>query len=332
MLALLPLLPLDAPAGPYLDSLKANIFNTGQVLLFNDRFEGVQALYDGYIEVYPDDPAGYLFKAAALMGEMADREENLYPESFRSLIDSVERKVERQIDTCSGRTQAWFCLFRGHAKAYRSLWEARFGSFITAVKLGVDARADYTEGLRADSSLYDLYLGLGSYHYWKSARAGLLGFLRLLKNEKVRGISELRLAADSSLISREGARSALAWVWLDAKEYDSVIAAAGELAASYPEGKSFLWPLASAWFLSERYDQALQVYRTLRQRLAVLPGNCYNLIECDYHICRCLEKLRLKDEARQAALAVGEYYDDIPQDVRRRQRKKMVYLLRRARD
>jgi len=314
----------------YMDSIRTGMLREGQELLFNDRFSAVDSLYDSYIEAYPDDPAGYLFKAAALIGEMADQEQNLYPELSGQLLDSVEVLVTRSLDTCSNEVRAWMYLMLGHAKAYRSLWESRFGSAFAAIKLGFAARSAYTRGLEADSSLYDLYFGLGCYHYWKSARAGLLRWFRNLKNEKDKGIAELYLAADSSLLSREVSRSALIWIWLEEKEYDSAIVISREFLEYYPDGKSFLWPLATACYKLKNYESALEAYRRLRARIAQAPGNFYNLIECDHNISRCLEKLDRRKEARRHAQKIMTYYDVIPKSTLNRQRTKTVYLLRLA--
>lgn len=314
----------------YLDSTKVQALTEGQMLLFNDRFSTVDSLYDSYIAEYPNDPAGYLFRAAALMGMMADREEKIQVEKFKALLDSVESITDKAIDSCDEQTRAWLYLMKGHAKAYRSLWESRFGSFLSAVKLGFSARSEYSNGLRADSTCYDLYLGLGTYHYWKSAKGGLLRFLRILKNEKDKGIEELYLAADSSLLSRDAARSALIWVYLDRKQYDSVVTIAGEFVSRFPYGKSFLWPLATAHHSRKQYQEALATYQKIRKHTEVESGNYFNLIECDYYICRCLEKLDRQREAIREARQVSRYYNSIPGNTRERQRTKLVYLLRLA--
>lgn len=328
--ALLAFSPIDSTANTYLNSQKIDILIEGQRLLFNDRFSTVDSLYDVYISNYPGDPAGYLFKAAALMGEMTDREENLYPDLFKTLLDSVEALIARQLDSCSSETSAWMYLYSGHARAYRSLWESRFGSFFSAVKHGFAARSEYDKGLKADSTRYDLYLGLGSYHYWKSAKGGLLRFFRILKNEKDKGVRELHLAEDSSLLSQELARSALIWVWLDKKEYDSVISIASEFVRKYPDGKSFLWPLATACYKDKNYARALETYQKLRERIETAPGNLYNLIECDYYLCQCLEKLGRKNDARKQARKFEEYHDSISKNIRKRQRRNIAYIRRLA--
>ena len=187
------------------------------------------------------------------------------------------------------------------------------------------------DGLRADSTLYDLYLGLGSYHYWKSAKAGILRWILLFKDERDKGIAELKLAADSAQLFREAARSALIWAWLNEKQYDSTVAIASEFAARYPNGKSFLWPLAEAYLKSRRYIDALTIYEDLRNRLEPDPGNYYNLIEVDSRIARCYEELRRIDDAADVGKRARTYLDDIPSNTRQRQRSNLKYLKRLAR-
>ncbi len=317
-------------ADSYMDDSRIGALMRAQDFLFDDRFDAADSIYTAMINESPRDPAGYIFRAGGLLAQMNDREENLRGALFSDLLDSVEIFSEAILDTCNDRTAAWMHLFRGHSRAYRSLWEARFGSVLKALRVGLSSNDEYERGLICDSSLYDLYAGLGSYHYWKSSRAGLLRTLGLFRNEKERGITELYLAVDSSVLHRESAHSALAWVWLDRDRYDSVIAIASDFAARYDKGKTFLWPLAQAYYLQEDYQHALEIYRMIRSRLLDCPGNYFNLIECDYYICQCHNWLLREDRAIAAARRIHEYRDLIPDKTFGRQRSKVRFLERMA--
>lgn len=332
LLVVIPLLSPSAALGDgYMDSVKTAMLIDAQKLLLNDRFSAADSLYEIIIGRYPDDPDGYFFRAAALMNEMTDREENLHEDRYLRLLDTVEYLAERKIPGSSPRTRAWMYLFSGHARAYRSIWQSRFGSFLSALKTAFDARDQYEKGLEADSTLADLYLGLGSYHYWKSAKAGVLRWVGIFKNQKEQGLEELRYAAGHSLLSKEPARAALVWVRLDMKQYDSAIAVASTGVEKYPEGKSLLWPLAQAYYLKKDFTEALRVYRQLRDKISPDPGNYYNLIECDYYIYQCLENLEKNDEARTAARRTREYIKQIPKETYKRQRSHLDELKRAAR-
>ncbi len=315
----------------YLNDGKRELAIGVQQAIYNDDFVIADHLGRLLGERYPGDPMGAFSRAAVLLGEMFDREESIESERFFDLLDTADSLASQIIDTASPGTAAWMAFYRGHVRSYRALWESRFGSSIRAIRLGYAARSEYERGLEYDSSCYDLYLGLGLYHYWKSAKGGILRRLRILKNEMERGIAELRLAADSSAISREAARSSLIWVWLDRQQYNSAMAVSEEMADRFPEGKLFLWPLAEAYFRSKSYQQATEVYQRLRHMLTADPGNYYNLVECDYRLYECYDELGLDDEARSVARRASEYSDEMPKDTRRRQRSKMASLGRAAR-
>ncbi len=317
-------------ADSYLTDGKKEMLLTAQEHLLNDRFESAHATLDSLIDRDSSDPVGYLYKAAVYLGQMTDAEQELHTETFKALIDTVFTLASHRTDSARVREAAWMKLCEGHAHAYRSLWESRFGSFTSALKHAFRGKSSYEDGLRFDSTLYDLYGGLGMYHYWKSAKAGILRWIGVFKNDKEKGIEELYLAADSSLLSHDIARNALIWIWLDMGRYDSVITACREQMNLFPDGKLFLWPLAQAYFEKKQFHLAAETYASLRTRLAELPGNYFNLVECDYRLNRCYDKLDMDELAIVTAKRVENYYDSIPDRTRRKQRSKLNFLRRVA--
>ncbi len=319
-----------ASAESYPDEPTKEILLQAQEHLFNDSFDSAHLLLDSLIDRSTDDPLGYLFKAAVYLGQMTDAEEEIHTAEFKSLLDTIETLASERMEGTTPRDSAWMHLCLGHAQAYRSLWESRFGSFTSALKQAFEAKSSYEEGLKADSTLYDLYGGLGMYHYWKSAKAGILRWFRIFKDDKQKGIDELLLAADSSQLSGHISRNALVYIWLDKKEYDSVIVICREMLERFPDGKLLLWPMASAYFEKEDYHKAVETYRKLRSKLTDSPGNYYNLIECDHNLNRCYDKLKLEKEAIMSARAVNDYYDSVSDKIKRRQRSKLDFLRRYA--
>ena len=317
-------------AQPYMNNERVHSILRAQEYLFNDRFAQADSVYQEYINDRPSDPAGYLFRAGALFALMSDREENFREDQFKHLLDTVEVLTSQVIDTCCAETTAWMYLLRGHTRSYRSLYESRFGSPMVALQYGLSSIDEYEAGLKANCSLIDLYAGIGSYHYWKSAKAGVLKWVGIFKNEKDKGIDELRYAADSSLLHRELARSGLVWIHLDQKAYDSTIALARQLVERYPHGKTFLWPLAQALYRQMNYHQAAEVYEQIRHRLAASPGNYYNVIQCDFHIAKCYNWLSDRPKTGMVASRLEKYYALIPDHTLRRQQAKLIFLKRIA--
>lgn len=315
-------------ADEYLTETKKELILTAQEYLFNDNFMLAREVLDSLIRSNPDDPIGYLYKAAVYLGEMTDTEKNLFPDHFKRLIDTAAVLAEKNIDPAQPTYSAWMYLCLGHSSAYKSLWESRFGSFTSALKYGLKAKSAYADGLAFDSTVFDLYGGLGMYHYWKSVKAGFLRWIGIFKNDKQKGIDELYLTMDSSIISKDIAHNALIWIWLDKKEYDSVIVICNEMLNIYPYGKMFLWPLARAYFKKKIYHKSLEIYLLLKKKILISPGNYFNLVECDYNLHRCYKEMKRDEKAKQIALELVDYYEKIPPKIRWRQRSKIAYLKR----
>lgn len=311
---------------PYLTPARQHFLVAVQKLLFDNRFVEADSVIAAYRQSAPFDPTGILFQAGSLVTQMTDREEEISPDLFKALIDSCLKLTDDILDLGTPRERAWRYLIRGHAHAYRSIYSSHFGSFTAAIDHGFDAKGEYQRGLKADSTLYDLYFGLGSYHYWKSAKAGFLRWIGIFSNDKDKGIRELRLAADSSLVSREAATNALIWVYFDNDQFEEAKSLVDSAMHRYPNGKAFLWPLAKALYEKKEFAAASTTFAELRRRLTNQPGNYYNLIECDYYLTKCHDRLKQNDLAKSAAGQFVEYYDRLTHEVLERQRENLSYL------
>jgi hypothetical protein len=298
------------------------------VMLGGD-WPGAYDIFESLQDTDSTDPAGYLFRAAVRQAETIDREESLYGHELKTLLDSVELHARERMKSCPRADSAVYYLYLGHAYAYRSLKEARFGSKLSALSDGLKAKGRYMDGLKADSTFYDLYLGLGSYHYWKTVKAGILRTVGIFKNDREEGIEEVRLAADSSLFSKDAALSALIWIMINEKEYDSAIVLSRNMIKKYPKALSFYWPLAQSYYESGNYVKASDIYRMILDRLKENPGNYYNIIEAVHGLYFSLEKSGENGKAYTIMKYLDSVYKEIPKETRRDQRGKLWSLRRR---
>jgi len=317
-------------ASNLLTAEKIEIVLSGEEALLNARWDKAYETYDSLCRLDSTDPAGYLYRAVVLQTEMTDREEVFRKREFTRLLDRAEKLGEDYMRKgCSSRDSAVCQLYIGHQHAYRAVWETRFGSSISAITYGFKAKGAYQKGLRIDSTLYDLYLGMGSYHYWKSVKSGVLRYTGIFNDDREQGIAEIHLAIDSSLISRDAAKTSLIYILMNENKYDSAILIAEEMFAEYPHGNFFLWPIAESYRELENHEMTGKYYKMLYDRLKESPGNYYNLIEAAFYYYRTCEKLDCKDEAYPVVKSLIEAYREIPRETIREQRNKLTYLRRR---
>ncbi|UCD94577.1 MAG: hypothetical protein JSU69_00565 [Candidatus Zixiibacteriota bacterium] len=334
MRAFLFLILLLAPRFSFQETLlsheKLSRILDGQKAVLNGQWEEAYRVFENLHHADTADPAGYIYRAAVLHSEMMDREENLYSHAFKLLCDSAKWAAQKWLTRCPSRDSALCYLYLGHQYAFQSLWEARFASRFAALSLGLKAGRQYRKGLRTDSTMYDLYLGLGSYHYWKSVRAGLLRTVGIFKDERDKGIAEIELAADSSIFSGDASKSALIWIMINEENYDSAVSLCLAMLDRYPGGNSFLWPLAESYFRSERFAEAVEVYDRLFENLKNRPGNFYNVIESAYWRNKAADKIGDTLKTEEILSFLDSAYDDIPKNIRRKQRSRLAYLMRRV--
>jgi tetratricopeptide (TPR) repeat protein len=128
-------------------------------------------------------------------------------------------------------------------------------------------------------------------------------------------MEEMTLAYEKSIFSPDAAANGLIWMYIQEKKHDLAISLSEKMQSKYPQGKSFLWGLAQAYFEKRDWKNALAKYRELLEKLeankaapnsdhvtwganqnSIKPDQFYNIIECQYYIANCLFSLgRYKD-------------------------------------
>jgi hypothetical protein len=283
--------PADVLAKHYVRLIQA------QDATFREDYRLAESLFATVCIQAPEHPVGYLMHAAAIQAEMMDHEKYDRNVEFLSLLDSAQAKAEAWIESHPG--DPWGYCFMGHVYGYRAVSEARDGSWFTAVKLGFKAKGAYHDALKRDTTCIDAYVGLGSYHYWKSARTEFINWTGVVvKDDKEKGIAELKHSMESGYLCRPTAAVGLVWIYLD----QGLLAEARDLArtwqARYPEGKTFLWGQTFAEFALGQDDSALAHFDSLKLRVAADSQQSYfNWIEIDSHRAALYERNGRHDDA-----------------------------------
>lgn len=327
LIGVLVLLATHAAATPYMHPEKARLLVEAQEAMAAEQFGVADSLEQQLVSLFPGDPARWLIRAGRMMSEMSAAEEQLYSAEFHQALDSLEQSARARLALApDSTTSSWMYLYIGHSKAWRAVYQSKFGSTLSAIRNGMAANGAYKEGLALDSTNVDHYLGLGTFRYWRTVKGGVLRWIGLIPNERREGIQMHRVAAASSTISRQAALTSLLWVWLHEKEYDSVVTLASELRDRYPQVGALLWPLGAALAGAEQWEAAAAVFDTLRQRYAPRPGNYFNLIECDYQIAHAANAAGNRAKAELCARMVMGYLDLVPERTRERQKRKLEEL------
>jgi hypothetical protein len=297
--------------------------------IYNDNFDKAELLIDSLGFGRNKGFVIFFLRAILYQSMMMAAESDFLEDEYFDLLDSLENGAEEMLSAGADSALAYWYL--GHAHAFRSLYRGRAGSILKALRSGLAARKAYSRGYKFDSTFHDIALGLGSYRYWKSVKTKAINWTPLFKNEKQNGIDLLRLAADSSEISRDAAASALIWVYINEKRYPEAIRLATAMRDRYPQGLTFLWALGEIYYKLEDCRAAIDTYGVIFDRLKENPGNYYNIIEAAFYLSECYR--RMSDQLPKVVESLTILQDyirnlTIPEKTAKRQKKKLKKILR----
>jgi hypothetical protein len=253
--------------------------NRGIELTINNRFSEALHIYDELIQRFPHHPMGYFYKGATLQAYMLDAENYQQKSEFFRLMEQTIRCAD-SLKRNDNET-AWTLFFEGSAYLYRSFMKSRLGKWFSAYRDAVHGVGWLGSALERDSLLYDAYLGIGSFKYWKSARANFLLWLPFIKDERQAGIEMIQKSIRKGMFSRWIARDQLSWILLDKGDCDEALAIANEDAKTFPQSRFFKWTQAEAAYKCGNYDLSRRIFEKLLIMIRDIPQrNYYNEIYC----------------------------------------------------
>ncbi len=269
---------------------------------------------------FPNDPMGYLYRAAVMQTRCMDYLDPLDFDTFDSLLAIAKSDAERIVDEHPQSALGYFLLATAEGEGAYARVDA--GNWFSGVTKGLGAASDFKKALEHDSSFYDAYVGVGTYYYWKSRKTGFLNWA--LGDRRAEGIRLLEIAAVKGTYTRLAALSALTAIYTDAEEYDKAIQSATEGLRQYPDNRIFLWGISAAQERSGRFAEAAQTYRQLLQNiLRVQMPNPYNEMLCRLNLVKACRATGQSTGLRAHLDAILSYeHFAFPESLAKRAREK----------
>ncbi len=214
-----------------------------------------------YIENQPGNPLGY-FLRGAIYQSISEGYRN---DSFK---DSIYNDLDKAIELCNDLKDdypdnpVWYFIV-GSSYGYRGLHKAFHGSWWSAFKDGFRCSSNLEKALELDSTFYDAYLGLGSYHYYKTVKAKDFIWLPFVSDRREEGQNEIRLAIDSGYLAKNLAREGLLRIgYLEGRHKETVYMADSLLVDCKNEPYALLYKIESLTELESFYeaDQLINEY------------------------------------------------------------------------
>ncbi len=220
------------------------------------------------------------FYRASLENARKDYYEDQLNDSM--LVASAGAVIEGAFDslgtTPGRREQARYHFYAGSAYGYLAMHRGRSGDYLQAFSDGKNARDELLRAVTLDSTLYDAYLGLGSYYYWTSAR---LSWIPLWGDNREEGIRMVKKTVESGRYARYMALHQLVYILLDAGRHDEALRYARRGMAEIPGSPYMLWALSHVYMKKKDLPLAIKTYRMLNDVLAnIRQPNAHHRVVC----------------------------------------------------
>lgn len=155
--------------------------------------------------------------------------------------------------------------FLGSAYGYRGMYRTFRGEWGGAFMDGKRANEVLEESYKLDNSLIDNKAGMGTYLYWRSAKAGIVKYLLFWGDRKQEGIKNIKEALENGKVIKLWAMGGLLRIYIEEKKGKLSIEVADKILALVPKDTGTIRKRA---FVSEKRknsDEALKTYFELLQ-------------------------------------------------------------------
>ena len=257
-------------------------------------------------EEMPANPAGYCFHAAVLQTQMMDYEIYDKEAEFLALVKKTIQLSQNHIRYTNKDPWAYF--FLGGGYGYLAFYQGKQNKLMEAFKTSRNSMKALEKTLKNDSTLYDLYFGLGTYKYYRSKLSRYFTWLPFVGDERKQGIEMIKTAMQKSKYSRYSAMSGLCWIYIEEENYKEGFEIVKKALEEFPQSRIFLWCAAKTAKKLELWDEAAGYYEkillSLKTENVLSP---YNEIICRVNLCEIyakLEKFQETEEQCQKILSI----------------------------
>jgi len=283
-------------------------FKTGVGQMDAGDYEKALATFSELIRDFPEHPIGYFGAAGTYQTILRNYRITAFEVRYDSLLDKAVEIGNHAIRRHPEDVLARFYL--GGAYGFRGLYKFRKREWLSAFHDGVKGLLNLEESLNLNQELYDAYYGLGIFHYFRSARGNVLGFLNLYPEGKKQGIHEIWLAVRKGFYSEVSGQYALMAIYYDEQEFDKAWKLNERLHARFPDNPSCLYMRSRISEQTGNWKEMLNASQQLLEHLQTAGyGSIGYEIECHYRIALSLYHQGEIDTAKehlQTALKLNE--------------------------
>ena len=266
-----------------------NLVDCGMDLVYEGRYkealEGCQKL----MRYYPESPAGYFYTATLYQFIMRNYRVKTFEPQFERFINLAIEKGKCAVK--KDKRDSLSYLYLGGAYGYRALHKSLKHKWFSAFRDGLKSISRLEQAIKVKPTLYDTYYGLGTYHYWRSAKSRTFWFLPFIGDDRQKGIDELWQSVRQGKYSQIEGRYALITIYYNEQNYDKALGVNQHIYELFPDNPCCLYMRGRILEQQGKWKEAENIFRRILDHLMAseYQSIAYQ-IECHYRIALYLSK------------------------------------------
>jgi hypothetical protein len=256
-------------------------------LTINTQFDEALKQVRDRIKEYPDDYRACFYLAATLSARMTHFENTADADEFDAAITKTLDLIGKSFADGDSSERAEKYFYQGSSYGYRAFFLGRQGKWYLAISDGIKATQLLGDAIAADSTLYDAYLGMGSYKYWLYSKIKFITWLPMIPDERELGITMIKKSIERNSLSKYMAIHQLLYILADFGREEEGVDYAEQALARYPDSQFIRSAVAHLYFKKRDYVRAEKEYLRLRELLYRDDNrNSSHVLNCEFKLAR----------------------------------------------
>jgi tetratricopeptide (TPR) repeat protein len=244
------------------------LIRKGLQLSYNLEYAPANKVWDELIQLYPEHPAGYVYKSALTWWQAVEDREN----------KSLERQFNLQTQMAINKGTAWIeanprdkiaLAYLASAYVNRTRFDATVTrSYLSALRNGKRAHKYIEMAHAVDLKFYDAYVGMGSYNYFTGALPAVIkpfAWLLGARGDKNEGIEQLKLAMEKGEYAQTEAKIVMLGVYVSERRWDDYQELLDSLMKEYPLNHVFYYWGANFYLMMQRWDAGIISFKNIEK-------------------------------------------------------------------
>jgi tetratricopeptide (TPR) repeat protein len=203
------------------DPIVHDYFQRSIGLVFHEKHEACLQMLKQFSHSYPDHPAPDFLKAACYQSYMNTFRTN----RFTAIMDQhVDTAISKGLRLLKHSDDPWLHFYVGASYGFRALNRFRRHAWINAL-LNMKSSIDHLKTVLAKApNLYDAYMGIGVYNYWRTARSNFICTVAFWMNDRREiGLQQLQFVLVNGVYAPHETSYNLIATLIDAGRFDSAL-------------------------------------------------------------------------------------------------------------